>query len=764
MSKKKKNQINPFELQPELNRSRKAEKIPAPLILSLGLIVSWVAFKTTCIVNYVQTQDKELFDYLNLSNIFYNPEIPIVLDQKTIIVSLIAGAIAVMMCIVSNDKKQKTRTGAEHGSAQFASKEASLPFRDPDIFYNTIFSENELFSINDSISKRNRNVLMLGSPGVGKSRFVYKPNLLNKTRDESIFVSDPKGELLESCGYALKQAGYEIKVLDLAEPNKSDHFNIFEYIPFKNKKTGIIKRHLTDEEFESREWTPESAEVMTLIDGIMKNTNAGEAKPNADPFWDNCTQLELSALFFYVLCNCPLHKQNFGELMNLSRKADCSKKGIDNPLTKLFNEWELGQYYTNQETGRPIKATMPLYAMLTDEEKEQFTVDAEGYVHKKEWVNEYGVRMAPDKNAFGVKQWKSLIVGAGSEKTMATVLLCLQSRLNLIDVPEMNNLLSNDEMKLDDIGFKGKGRKAYFIVSSPSRQAFMWFGALFYTLAFQLLEDNAKKQPGKRNEIPINFYLDELANIGTIPNLIQQMTLVRGYNAGVFAGLQSLTQLKNMYDKEWEVFMDACNYILFLGSQSSETLKYISEMLGKETIITKSGSTSYGKSKSNSGSWQTSQRDLLTIDELRSMPKGCCILLDGGVKVEEGTAYFSKLYELKNHPRSYLLYDGAPTTTLTPEEKAMLTEEEKVVLKYGQNFYDHSKYQKRERDEMKYLKACGVDTTKIQETGVLDPVPFDEFLKIDPSMILDADELKNDPEIAKKLNEMKMKLMSQQTH
>lgn len=739
----KKKKPSPFDLQPQLNASRQKEKLPPPIILSIAMLVGWVSYKVICIVTYCTLNNLSFINYLTPQELLWG-SIPLSLDKKAIMVAGICAFIAVMACVVSNDQKKKTRTGAEHGSAQFSPKDASLPFRDPNILYNTIFSENELFSLNDAISQRNRNVLMLGSPGTGKSRFVYKPNLLNKTQDETIFVSDPKGELLESCGYALKQADFDIRVLDLAEPRKSDHFNVFEYVPFRNKQTNEVKRHLTEEEFLSRQWEPESAEVMTIIDGIMKNTSTGDNK-SGDPFWDNCTQLELSAIFFYVLCNLPLHRQNFGELMNISRMADASKKGLDNPLNRLFNEWELGELWVNKETNKPIKANMPLFMALTEEEKAEYTVDKDGYVHKKEWVNQWGITMHPEPDAFGVKQWKSLVVGAGSEKTMATVLLCMQSRLNLIDVPEINNMLSSDEMKLDDIGFSKIGRKAYFIVSSPSRQAFMWFGALFYTVAFQMLEDNAKKQPGKRNAIPIDFYLDELANIGTIPQLIKQMTLVRGYNAGVFAGLQSLTQLKNMYKDEWEVFLDACNYILFLGSQSSETLKYISEMLGKETIITNSGSKSYGKSNSMSGSWQSSQRELLTIDELRSMPKGYCILLDAGVRVKEGTAYYSKLYELKSHPRAHLLYD-APRNVVAGQESE------------GKNYYNHAQYQSKRNGCSEYLKACGVDTDKVKLSGWEMTLPFEQLNEIQPSLFIDFDEFMADPEVQVELAELKNKV------
>ncbi len=736
---KKKKKPSPFDLQPELDKSRIPEKTSPPIIVSAGLVVGWLTWRLFTIIQVCQDKGLSVVENLLPENIWYNNTFPPSIDKESITAGIICGIITCLMLIVANDKKKKQRKGTEHGSAKYFSKDASKPFRDENYFNNLIFSENELFSINDGISQRNRNILMLGSPGTGKSRFVYKPNLLQKINDETIFISDPKGELLRDCGFALKDGGFDIKVLNLAEPKLSDHFNVFEYIPYKNIETGEVKRHLTPEEFQSRLWEPESAEAMTLIDGIMKNTSAGEAKPSGDPFWDNCTQLELAALFFYVLCNLPLHRQNFGELMNISRMADASKKGIDNPLNRLFAEWELGAYWVNAQTNRPIKAGTPLYMALTDEEKEQYTIDSEGYVHKKKWTNEWGVEMTPQPEAFGVKQWKSLVVGAGSEKTMATVLLCMQSRLNLIDVPEMTEVLKEDEFGLDDLGFEKVGRKAYFIVSSPSRQAFMWFGALFYTLAFQMVEDNAKKQNG-RNKVPINFFLDELANIGTIPNLIKQMTLVRGYNCGVFAGLQSLTQLKNMYKDEWEVFLDACNYILFLGSSSKETLEYISSTIGNETIY--AGSENIGKAVKggNGTNVSPSQRALITPDELRTMPKGYCLLLDNGVKVEQGTVYYSKLYNLKQHPRAHLLYEPSFAG----------------VESDGKNYYDHTQDQHRMSGSEKYFKALGMNTDEMEMSYTMY-IPFEELEKLDENLFMTSEEVLEDPDIAKTLNELKKK-------
>lgn len=174
MAKKKKASV--FDLQPGLNKASEVTKIPPPVTITIGIIVGWLFWRLTSILQTCNEKGIEIIEGLQPQNLFYNSQFPPSIDKNSVLIGLVCGVIACLMVIVSNDKKKKTRRGAEHGSAKWFPKEASLAFRDPEFFYNTIFSENEMFSINDGISQRNRNVLMLGSPGTGKSRFVYKPS------------------------------------------------------------------------------------------------------------------------------------------------------------------------------------------------------------------------------------------------------------------------------------------------------------------------------------------------------------------------------------------------------------------------------------------------------------------------------------------------------------------------------------------------------------------------------------------------------------
>ena len=160
---KKKKKVSPFDLQPGLNKATEVTKIPPPVTITIGIIVGWLFWRLTSILQTCNEKGIEIIEGLQPQNIWYNSQFPPSIDKNSILIGLVCGVIACLMVIVSNDKKKKTRRGAEHGSAKWFPKEASLPFRDKEFFYNTIFSENEMFSINDGISQRNRNVLMLGS-------------------------------------------------------------------------------------------------------------------------------------------------------------------------------------------------------------------------------------------------------------------------------------------------------------------------------------------------------------------------------------------------------------------------------------------------------------------------------------------------------------------------------------------------------------------------------------------------------------------------
>lgn len=141
-------------------------------------------------------------------------------------------------------------------------------------------------------------------------------------------------------------------------------------------------------------------------------------------------------------------------------------------------------------------------------------------------------------------------------------------------------------------------------------------------------------------------------NFGEIPRFIEELAYLRGLNVGITIGLQSLSQLKNKYKDNWESALDCCDSTLFLGSNSKETLEYMVALLGKKTWYKKSTGRTFSRQGSSSTNWDVVGRELATLDELSKMPKGNCVLFISTVG-----AFYSKLYNLKEHPNYSDLYE-----------------------------------------------------------------------------------------------------------
>lgn len=141
-------------------------------------------------------------------------------------------------------------------------------------------------------------------------------------------------------------------------------------------------------------------------------------------------------------------------------------------------------------------------------------------------------------------------------------------------------------------------------------------------------------------------------NFGEIPRFVEELAYLRGLNVGITVGLQSLSQLKEKYKDSWESVLDCCDSTLFLGGTSKETLEYLVALLGKKTWYKKSSGRTYSRQGSSSTNWDVVGRELATMDELSKLPAGNCVLFIAGIG-----AFYSKLYNLKEHPNYSDLYE-----------------------------------------------------------------------------------------------------------
>lgn len=192
--------------------------------------------------------------------------------------------------------------GQEYGTAKYANvKEVNQALKDKDKDYNRIFSQNVRMSMNTRYTKLNNNVLIIGGSGAGKTFYEVKPNLMQMPKNCSFIVTDPKGEILRSCGQMLKDNGYNIKVINLVEMEKSDCYNPFAYI---RSETDIIR----------------------LITNLMANTTPKGSNPT-DPFWDKAESLFLQALFYYVWMAEQPANRNMKTVLKLLAEAEVQEKG-----------------------------------------------------------------------------------------------------------------------------------------------------------------------------------------------------------------------------------------------------------------------------------------------------------------------------------------------------------------------------------------------------------------------------------------------------
>lgn len=536
---------------------------------------------------------------------------PISFTSKNIAISLAGGlfAWATYECLrLQNKKNMQENT---YGSAEWQESKVLADKKEKNIEDNIILTETEQVAKNMRKSGMNRHILIVGRPGTGKSRYFFKPNLLNAKG--TIVCTDPKGELLRDCGANLIRQGYDIKVLNLDDMSTSNHYNPFMYIR-------TIREDVLDKEtgeLISVEKLKED-DVMTLIDCIMKNTKSDQIETQTgDPFWEKAEMLYLQSLVFYMMeeyKDRPL-KKNFTTILELIRKSKPDNNGRSQ-LDRLFNEFE----------------------------------------------EKYGA------DHIAVKQYRHFQVSASSPKMMSTIIMTATARLGCFNINALANMTNDDNMELDRIGMpidkekldeineksirKSKhGKVAYFIITKPSNNTFNFIGTLMYAQMFQQIDENALRCGGSL-ATPLDMYMDEFRQQGEIPQFQEMLAYVRGLNVGIVICLQSLSQLKEFYKDTWENVLDCCDTIILIGSNTKETNEYFSTLLGKKTWYKRSSGRTFSRQGSSSTNWDVVGRELATIDELAKIEKGYCVMFIANIG-----AFYSKLYDLTKHPNYKYIYE-----------------------------------------------------------------------------------------------------------
>ena len=523
-----------------------------------------------------------------------------------------AFAIGMYALMKYTSKKRLHRRGVEHGSARWANEKETkmladkpekkkgenpklkLPFETDN---NILLTQEVRMSLNTRQHRENLNVLVIGGSGSGKSRFYVKPNLMQL--NTSYVVTDPKGELLRSCGRLMKKAGYEIRVFNLIDMAHSNNYNPFNYVYNRDKDGNIIDVNKTY--------------VMKMVNCLMKNTKQ-EGSSGGDQFWDDSTKELTLAISFYLLERHQLEEQGI--------KFSDPAGGLDSysmNFSMVMQVMKLAEISEQDENHRS-----PLDEMMDElYEKNPQSMAVTFYRDFKK---------APAETA------KSILISAAV-------------RFAAFSLPEVADLTHTDNINLQTLGDK---KTALFVIIPSSDATFNFLAAMTYTQLFDSLYDTANFKYGGRLPVHVRCLLDEFANIGTIPDFDKLLATMRSMEISANIIIQNLAQLKKMYDKSWEIVTGNCDSLLFLGGQEASTLEAISKSLGKETIdVVSQNRTRSHRSPSTSENNSIMGRELMTTDELKVMKPNQCVLI-----VRAFYPFFCHKFDIEKHPNYVYLEDS----------------------------------------------------------------------------------------------------------
>ena len=339
------------------------------------------------------------------------------------------------------------------------------------------------------------------------------------------------------------------------------------------------------------------ADVFRLIDNFIKNTTPKDAK-SSDPFWEKSETALDSALMFYLLHEAPVYEQTM-EMMLVMIEYGGAKEDADDfqsPLDLLFEALE--------------------------EEK-------------------------PDHIA--VRQYRIFKQAAG--KTAKSILVSAAVRLAPFALPEVQRMTSHDTMELSKLGER---KQAIFCIIPDSNDASLNFlVGMLYTQAFQELYYQADKVHHGSLPVPVRLMFDEFANVALPDGYARLQATMRSRNIMATIILQNISQLKALFKDDWEGIIGNADCLIYLGGNEQSTHKYISELLGKETIDTRTSSQSKGRNGSYSQNFQQTGRELMTPDEVRMLDNRYAIVFLRGER-----PVMDLKYDLLKHPNIKETEDG----------------------------------------------------------------------------------------------------------
>ena len=417
--------------------------------------------------------------------------------------SLLTGTLIWWLVVMSMAGARRRTPGREYGQAKFLSgHEVTRVLGDEDLKQEKILGMETRISVNDRMTGLNNNALIIGGTGAGKTFYFLTPNAFQCFG--SYIFTDPKGEILRDKGNYFRRMGYKVKVLNLVEMDRSDHYNPFAYI-----------RSNTD--------------VVRLINILIKSTTPPRSH-TSDPFWERAEAMLLQSLFFYVWLEPSFEgKRNFSSVLELLKEADVPEKA-------------------GQKSKLDLRMDQLAAADWTEyEEKTGKEITRKGTEH-------------PAYVAY-------MMARKGAADTVRSIIISANARLAFIaNTPAVLDILSSDDMEIPCLGMGYRGnlqKTVLFCVIPDADTTFNAIVAMLYSQIFQTLYFEADQHTENgRLPIPVSFWLDEYANVrlpDDFPNLLSTMRS-RGISANII--IQNLAQLKSIHDKVWETVPGNCDSLI----------------------------------------------------------------------------------------------------------------------------------------------------------------------------------------------------------
>lgn len=494
-------------------------------------------------------------------------------NWKDLLAGIVVAAVLKVLVWQKQADAKKLRKGIEYGSARWGTAEDIKPYMSEDPWMNIPLTATEALTMESRPKQpkyaRNKNIVVIGGSGSGKTRFFVKPSVMQMNC--SMVISDPKGTLIEECGKMLAKGPpkknkngnimkdksgkvvhepYVIKVLNTINFSKSLHYNPFAYI--RSEK-----------------------DILKLVTTIIVNTK-GEGEKASEDFWVKAEKLLYTALIAFIWYEGDEEEKNLNTLLDLLNESETREEDetYQNPVDMMFQELE-----------------------------------------------------ERDPQHFAVRQYKKYKMAAG--KTAKSILISCGARLAPFDIAELREIMAYDEMELDKIGDR---KTALFLIMSDTDTTFNFVIAMLQSQLFNLLCDKADDEYGGRLPVHVRVIADEFANIGQIPQFDKLIATIRSREISASIILQSQSQLKAMYKDSADTILGNCDTTLFLGGKEKTTLKEMSELLGKETIDLYNTSETRSNQKSFGLNYQKTGKQLMTEDEIAVMDGGKCILQIRGAR------------------------------------------------------------------------------------------------------------------------------------